>query len=39
MKYIGKLQVRITWTRAGQDFEAVGETLLRPGQLWTPPED
>ncbi len=39
MKYIGKLQVRITWTRAGQDFEVVGETLLRPGQLWTPPED
>ena len=39
MKYIGKLRVRIMWTRAGQDFEVVGVTLLRPGQLWTPPED
>lgn len=39
MKYIGKLRVRITWTRAGMEMKAEGETLLRPGQLWTPPEE
>lgn len=33
---IGKLRIVIRWHRAGLDFEAVGETLLRPGQLWNP---
>lgn len=35
--YMGKLRVRIRWTRAGMPFEAVGETLLKPEQLWQPP--
>lgn len=37
-KFIGKLHVKIHWTRAGMPFDAVGETLLRPGQLWFPQE-
>ncbi len=36
--YMGKVAVRIAWTRAGKDFEAIGETLLLPEKLWLPPE-
>ncbi len=36
--YMGKLTVRISWQRAGMDFDCVGETLLRPELLWQPPE-
>lgn len=39
MRYIGKLTVKIGWSRAGQPFSAAGETLLRPGQLWLPTEE
>lgn len=35
---IGKLAVKIKWSRMGLDFEAEGQTLLRPGQLWVPLE-
>jgi len=37
--YMGKLQVVIRWSRAGHKFEAVGETLLSPEQLWIPPSE
>lgn len=37
--YMGKLRVEIQWTRAGRPFSAVGQTLLRPEQLWLPPEE
>lgn len=32
-----KLTVRVMWSRAGRDFEAVGETFYSPEKLWTPP--
>ncbi len=35
--YMGKLTVRIRWSRSGMDFERVGETLVRPELLWQPP--
>lgn len=35
--YIGRVTVVIRWTRAGNEYEVFGETLLRPEQLWTPP--
>lgn len=34
--YMGKLTVRITWSRGGMEREALGETLLRPALLWLP---
>ncbi len=34
--YMGKLTIRISWSRAGMSFDAVGETLLRPELLWLP---
>ena len=37
--YMGKLTVRISWSRAGMERDCVGETLLRPELLWQPPED
>ncbi len=37
--YMGKLTVRVTWKRGGADFEALGETLLRPELLWLPEEE
>ena len=37
-KYMGKLRVVIRWARAGQEFEAAGETLLAPEKLWLPPQ-
>ncbi len=37
--YLGKIEVRISWTRAGFEHAAVGETLLAPAQLWLPPEE
>jgi len=36
--YMGKITVKISWSRAGHDFEAVGETLIPPGQFWQPPK-
>ncbi|MBI2431510.1 MAG: prepilin-type N-terminal cleavage/methylation domain-containing protein [Candidatus Hydrogenedentes bacterium] len=36
-KFMGRLSVRIRWDRAGTAHEVTGETLLQPGQLWTPP--
>lgn len=36
--YMGKLSVRISWTRAGQPFEVLGETLFKPEKLWLPPK-
>lgn len=35
--FLGKLTVRIRWSRAGMPFEAVAETLLRPDMVWAPP--
>ena len=37
--YMGKLRVVIRWARAGQEFEAAGETLLAPEKLWIPPRE
>lgn len=37
-EYMGKITVKISWSRAGHDFEAVGETLIPPIQLWQPPK-
>ncbi len=37
-EHIGKLYIKITWSRGGMPLEAIGETLLRPDQLWLPPE-
>ena len=34
--FMGKLTVRITWRRGGADFEALGESLVGEGILWTP---
>ena len=34
--YMGKLVATVRWSRAGQEREAVGETLLKPEQLWLP---
>jgi hypothetical protein len=36
--YIGKVSVNIQWSRGGVDEQVLGETLLRPGQLWIPPK-
>lgn len=37
--YMGKLTVRIFWSRAGVERDATGETLLRTELLWQPPEE
>ncbi len=37
--FMGSVTVIIRWTRAGNEYEVVGETLLRPEQLWTPPRN
>ncbi len=37
VKYIGKLGVKVTWSRAGTPFTATAETLLRAGMIWMPP--
>lgn len=37
--YMGLLTVRLNWTRGGAEFEALGETLLRPGLLWLPEDE
>lgn len=37
VKYIGKLRVKLTWSRAGTPFTAVAETLLRRNLVWMPP--
>jgi len=37
VKYIGKLGVTVTWSRAGVPFTATAETLLRSGMVWMPP--
>lgn len=36
--YMGKLTVRISWSRAGMERDCVGETLVRPELLWQPPD-
>ncbi|MBW7866486.1 MAG: hypothetical protein H3C30_18980 [Candidatus Hydrogenedentes bacterium] len=36
-RYLGKVTVRIRWSRAGIPGEAVAETLLRPDMVWMPP--
>lgn len=36
--YIGKVSVTIRWSRSDVLSETVGETLLRPEQLWVPPK-
>ena len=38
LKYIGKLSVKVTWSRAGTPFTAAAETL-RGGMVWMPPAD
>ena len=35
--YMGRLQVEIDWSRAGQPFSVMGETLFGPDQAWRPP--
>ena len=35
--YMGKLTVRVAWSRAGVEFDAVGETFIAPEKLWLPP--
>ena len=37
--HMGKLTIRIKWTRGGADLEALGETMLRPALLWLPEEE
>ena len=37
VEYMGRVSITVHWTRAGKDFEVVGETLLRPDQLWVSP--
>ncbi len=37
--FMGKVTVVIRWNRGGNEYEIVGETLLRPEQLWTPPRN
>lgn len=37
--WMGKLHVRISWSRAGIPFEISGDTLFKPEQLWQPPSD
>jgi len=39
VKHIGKLRVKITWSRAGTPFTAVAETLLRRNLVWMPPTE
>lgn len=44
VKYMGKVEVTVSWERSGQKFERVGETLIPGGtiavagrtQLWQP---
>ncbi len=36
LDYMGMLTVRVTWKRGGAEFEARGETLLRPDLIWLP---
>ncbi|HOH28634.1 MAG TPA: hypothetical protein PLC40_03075 [Candidatus Hydrogenedentes bacterium] len=36
LDYMGMLRVRVTWQRGGAEFEARGETLLRPDLIWLP---
>lgn len=36
VEYMGRISIKIKWTRAGQKFEVLGETLLRPEQIWVP---
>jgi hypothetical protein len=37
--YMARIEVHIYWTRAGREFEAIGETLLPPEDLWLPEEE
>ena len=39
LAYMGKLHVEIAWSRAGEPFQIVGETLLGPNQAWQPPAE
>jgi hypothetical protein len=39
VKYIGRLGVKISWSRAGTPFTAAAETLLRKDLVWMPPEN
>ncbi len=36
VKYMGKLSVKVTWSRAGNPFTAVAETLLPKEMVWMP---
>ena len=38
VKYLGKLTVKLSWSRAGTPFTAVAETLLRQDLVWMPPD-
>jgi hypothetical protein len=35
-EYMGRISIKIKWTRSGKEFEVIGETLLRPEQIWVP---
>jgi hypothetical protein len=37
IKYIGKLGVKLAWSRAGVPFTVTAETLLKPSMVWMPP--
>ncbi len=38
--FLGRLTVKVRWNRAGTDFDATAETLLRPELVWVlPPPD
>lgn len=39
VKFIGKLGVKVTWSRAGTPFTAIAETLLRRDLVWMPPDE
>ena len=37
VKHVGKLSVKLTWSRAGTPFTVVAETLLGRNLVWMPP--
>jgi hypothetical protein len=39
VKYLGKLSVKVNWSRAGTPFTAVAQTLLRKDMVWMPPDE
>jgi len=36
--YMGRITLKLDWTRAGRPYERVAETLISPDKLWQPPK-